>query len=433
MEHFMNIYALMTVVLACIACAFGVAWLLSHQELRRQRQRADTLSDQLISGHEELIRLKERAYLLEDSKAALSAQFQILSQQTLEASTEALLKRAEDSFGARERLTLERMDNSLKPVAETLGRFEAQVKALEEARLKDTGGLKQEIKHLFDASIATRETTQKLAQALRRGAGVQGRWGEETLKNVLEMAGLTRFDFVEQASHDTESGRLRPDVEVKLPGGVFVIDAKANLSAFLESMEAPDEATREAHMIRHAQALRNHVRDLAAKSYWEQFKGKSPDFVAMFVPGDGFLAAALDRLPDLMREAMDKRVIIVTPTTVFALCKAVALGWRMESQIEHADAIASMGRELYARLSIMGGHVAGMGKHLGQAVDKYNEFVGSLETKVLTQARRLEDYAANHEGRVIEELVTLDKHPRPLTKAELTREAKIPDSLTLPS
>ena len=196
-----------------------------------------------------------------------------------------------------------------------------------------------------------------------------------------------------------------------------MIDAKCSLNAFLDAQEAVDDAMREAAMIRHAQSVRTHMIDLSAKAYWDQFpKEGSPDFVAMFVPGDGFLAAALDRLPDLMTEAMNRRVLLVTPTTLFALCKAVAYGWRVEEQSKGAEEIAATGRELYRRLSAMGGHVAGLGKALENAVGKYNQFVGSLETQVLTQARRFEDLAVDHEGKEIPALEPIETAPRALAK-----------------
>src|ERR1700684_1028029 len=184
----------------------------------------------------------------------------------------------------------------------------------EKARAEETGGLKAQIAALMQASVDTQAEARKLSAALRRGAGVQGRWGEQTLRNVLEVAGLTkRFDFEEQFSVDTEEGRRRPDVKVRMPGGgVFVIDAKCSLNAFLDAQDAVDDAGREAAYVRHAQSVRGHMAGLSSKAYGDQFqKEGSPDFVAMFVPGDGFLAAALDRMPDLMSEAMEKRVLLV--------------------------------------------------------------------------------------------------------------------------
>jgi DNA recombination protein RmuC len=413
----MNFESVALIASVFASLVLGGGYYLAFQETRRLRERNESLSDQLRDAAAEVSQLKERTRNLEDARAAMSEHFRAASQQALSQSTETLLKRAEENFAAREKLALERMGHTLKPVAETLGRFEAQVKEMEESRAKDTGGLREQITHLMQASVATREVTQKLANALRRGAGVQGRWGEETLRNVLESAGLSKhFDFVEQQSLDTDMGRRRPDVTVKLPGGVFVIDAKANLTAYLEAIEATDEGIREEALQRHARALQQHVRDLSAKAYWDQFREQSPDFVAMFVPGDGILSMALERMPHLMTEAMDRKVIIVTPTTLFALCKAVAYGWRAEEQIHNAHEVAAVGRELYSRLSVMGGHVAALGKNLGSAVDKYNAFVGSLESQVLAQARRFEDLKVSHEGKEIVEAAPLDVQTRPLSK-----------------
>ncbi len=406
--------ALVTVVAAIL----GVAWFIAFAEAKRLRARNEELNDRLLDVSNELSSVRERARNLEDAKSAMGEQFKIVSQQAMQASNEALLKASAE----REKLALERMNGTLKPVAEQLTRFEAQVKAMEEARAKDTGGLTQQISDLLNASNATREVTQKLASALRRGAGVQGRWGEEVLRNVLQAAGLSdRFDFTEQTSVETDEGRRRPDVIVKLPGdksnGIFVIDSKVNLTAYLNAAEAQDEAGRELHMRAHAQAMRSHVKDLSAKAYWDQFKDKaSPDFVAMFIPGDGLLAAALEYAPDLMNEAMDKKVIIVTPTTLFALCKAVAYGWRVEDQMKNANEIAELGRELYARLSIMGGHVGAMGKSLGTVVEKYNDFVSSLESRVLTKAKEFERFQADHQGKELPDMKVIEAQPKTATK-----------------
>jgi DNA recombination protein RmuC len=376
--------------------------------LMRERARSADLSLQLA-----LAKASESAQPRTDeairAQAALSAN----------AVTEQLLSRASETFKAQELLAQARLDAQLKPVAETLAKFAEQVTAVEKARAEETGGLKQQIAALMQASSDTQAEARKLSAALRRGAGVQGRWGEQTLVNVLELAGLSsRFDFEEQFSVDTEEGRRRPDVKVRMPGGgVFVIDAKCSLNAFLDAQEAVEEAVRDAAFARHAASVRTHMTGLSSKAYWDQFqKEGSPDFVAMFVPGDGFLAAALDRLPDLMSEAMERRVLLVTPTTLFALCKAVAYGWRVEEQAANADKIATLGRELYKRLSVMGGHVAGLGKALEGAVGKYNAFVGSLESQVLTQARRFEELSVDHEGKPIQAVEPVEASPRALAK-----------------
>jgi DNA recombination protein RmuC len=395
----MNIALLVLTIVCAVAAFAGVAW------AAVERGRA--------------ARAEERARLLEANALANAETLKAQAAQSAQAVAEALVTRAGETFAAQERLAQAKLEAQLKPVSEMLAKFELQTQAAEKARAAESGGLKQQIEQLLAASTATQAEARKLSAALRRGAGVQGRWGEQTLRNVLEAAGLAhRFDFEEQFSVDTEEGRRRPDVKVRLPGGaVFVIDAKCSLNAFLDAQEAPDDAARDACLARHAQSVRTHIAGLSAKAYWEQFKAEgSPDFVAMFVPGDGFLAAALDRAPDLMTEAMDRRVLVVTPTTLFALCKAVAYGWRVEEQAANSRQVADLGRELYRRIASMGGHALRLGKSLEDSVKRYNEFAASLETQVLTQARRFEDLAADHEGREIPATPPVQSAVRPLVK-----------------
>jgi DNA recombination protein RmuC len=410
--NFSDPFLMLTVVfaLAALACAL---WALAAQ------RRAAKAEAQAWSLNERVAQAEERGRLLEDQTATQIELIRAQAAQSANAVAEQLIKRADENAKSRDQLTQARLEAQLKPVAETLAKFEAQVTAVEKARAEESGGLKAQIAALLEASTATQAEARKLSAALRRGAGVQGRWGEQTLRNVLEAAGLTnRFDFQEQFSVDTDEGRRRPDVKVTLPGGgVFVIDAKCSLNAFLESQDATDDILREAAMVRHAASVRAHMQSLSSKTYWDQFNAEgSPDFVAMFVPGDGFLAAALDRLPELMAEAMDRRVVLVTPTTLFALCKAVAYGWRAEDQAKNAARIVEVGRELYKRVSVMGAHAGAVGKALETAVGKYNQFVGSLESQVLTQARRFEELSVDHEGKTIAEPAAVEQGVRPLSK-----------------
>ncbi|HXA38854.1 MAG TPA: DNA recombination protein RmuC [Phenylobacterium sp.] len=366
------------------------------------------------------VKERMRAAAAEMRVGMMQEQADLVAAQLTQSATgvaEAILKKNEEAIAGRERLAQARLEAQLKPVAESLQKFQEHVALVEKNRVEETGGLKEQIAQLLTASTATQDEARKLSAALRRGAGVQGRWGEQTLRNVLEAAGLShRYDFEEQTSTDTEEGRRRPDVTVKMPGGgLFVIDAKCSLNAFLELQEATDDAARESIGLRHLQSVRGHIQGLSAKAYWDQFKN-SPDFVAMFVPLDSALAAALDRAPDLMTEAMDRRVVIVTPTTLFALCKAVAYGWRAEEQAANAQKVVELGRELYKRIAVMGGHAAAVGKSLEQAIGRYNQFVGSLETQVLTQARRFEELKVDHEGRDIPQIEPLNAAVRPLAK-----------------
>ena len=412
----MNLDAILLAVLAALLAAIpALAWALM------ERGRANRAEARAFDLQEAAARLR----LLEEQEAKNSA---FLQAQAAAAIAEQVMKRADETFHNREQLAQARLEAQLKPVAETLAKFQEQVVAVEKTRAEETGGLKEQINQLMQASSATQAEARKLSAALRRGAGVQGRWGEQTLRNVLEAAGLhNRYDFDEQTSTDSEEGRRRPDVTVRLPGGaVFVIDAKCSLNAFLEAQDAPDEAGREAAYLRHAQSVRAHMQGLSAKAYWDQFSQGSPDFVAMFIPGDSFLAAALERAPELMTEAMDRRVLVVTPTTLFALCKAVVYGWRVEEQAANAQEISKLGRELYKRISVMGAHAGSVGKALEAAVSRYNQFVGSLETQVLTQARRFEDLKVDHEGKELPELAPVETGIRPLAK--LAADPDAPES-----
>lgn len=361
-----------------------------------------------------------RLALMEESRDSMAEFLKAQASQSAEAVASKLVARATETFQAQDRVARERMEAQLKPVSETLAKFQQHVTALEKARADETGGLKEQLNLLMAASTATRDEARRLTEALKGNTGRRGRWGEQTCRNVLEAAGMAgRFDFEEQNSSATEEGRQqRPDFIVKLPGGgMFVIDAKVSL-AFADEADGDEEAQARAMSLRTAASMKTHVRQLSSKAYQDQFK-PSPDFVAMFVPGDAFLAAALDHEPDLMTTAMASRVVIVTPTTLFALCKAVAYGWRAEEQARNAEDVAKLGKELYRRLSVMGGHAASVGKALDAAVSRYNQFVGSLESQVMVSARRFEDLKVDHEGKELPELNAVEQSPRALSRPEL--------------
>ncbi len=361
-----------------------------------------------------------RLALMEESRDSMAEFLKAQASQSAEAVATKLVARATETFQAQDRVARERMEAQLKPVSDTLAKFQEHVTALEKARADETGGLKEQLGLLMAASTATRDEARRLTEALKGNTGRRGRWGEQTCRNVLEAAGMAgRFDFEEQNSSATDEGRQqRPDFIVKLPGGgMFVIDAKVSL-AFADEADGDEEAQARAMSLRTAASMKTHVRQLSSKAYQDQFK-PSPDFVAMFVPGDAFLAAALDHEPDLMTTAMASRVVIVTPTTLFALCKAVAYGWRAEEQAKNAEDVARLGKELYKRLSVMGGHAASVGKALDAAVSRYNQFVGSLESQVMVSARRFEDLQVNHEGKDLPELNAVEQSPRALSRPEL--------------
>lgn len=363
---------------------------------------------------------RARAGRAEADLARAGASDQVLKDQASLAAgvaADVLVKRASEVFEAQNAVSQAKLEAQLKPVAETLEKFEKKVAAADEARAREAGGLKAHLEHLLTATKLSQEEARRLSTALRRGAGVQGRWGEQILRNVLELAGMKEGrDFDEQVHVRSADGAQRPDVVVKLPrGGLFVIDAKCSLTAYLEAQEAVEDAAQEEAYVRHAASVKGHVQSLAAKAYWEQFDS-APDFVAMFVPGDAILAAAVERSPDLYTQAMERRVILTTPSSLFALCMAVMYGWRVEQQTVNAREIAELGRELYKRLSVMGGHVASVGGALTRAVESYNQFVGSLESQVLTQARRFEDLKADTPTAPLRETSVVDVATRSLSK-----------------
>ena len=393
-------------ILAAVAVVFGLAFLwafMAWQKAKGALGAAET-----------------RLELIEDSRDAMADFLKAQAAQSAQAVADQMVTRATETFQAQDRVAQARMEAQLKPVAETLKAFQEHVSALEKTRNEETGGLKEQLAALMLASTATRDEARRLTEALKGNTGRRGRWGEQTCRNVLEAAGMAgRFDFEEQVfSADDEGRQSRPDFIIRLPGGgMFVIDAKVPL-AFADESDGDEDAQRVATALKTATSIKTHMKQLASKAYQDQFK-PSPDFVAMFVPGDAFLSVALDRDPDLMTQAMDSRVVIVTPTTLFALCKAVAYGWRAEEQAKNADEIARLGKELYKRLAAMGGHAAAVGKALDTAVGRYNQFVGSLESQVMVQARRFEDLHVDHEGRDLPELTAIDQSPRTLSRPEL--------------
>ena len=400
----------LTTILALVA-AFAVTGFLWAFMGWRTAQSALSLAD-------------ERFALAEEGRTTMTDLLRAQAAQSAGVVAEELLKRTDETFRNREAMAQQRMEAQLKPVAETLEKFQAHVTALEKARAEETGGLKEQLGLLMTASTATRDEARRLTEALRGNTGRRGRWGEQTCRNVLEAAGMAgRFDFTEQTSSADDDGRQqRPDFVVKLPGGgMFVIDAKVSL-AFGDEADGDEAAQAIAASLRTAESMKRHVRQLSSKGYQDHFK-PSPDFVAMFVPGDAFLAAALDHEPELMTQAMASRVVIVTPTTLFALCKAVAYGWRAEEQAKNAEDIAKLGKELYKRLSVMGVHAAAVGRALDNAVGKYNQFVGSLESQVMVSAKRFEELQVNHEGKALPELPVVEQAPRTLSRPELLVEA----------
>ncbi len=352
------------------------------------------------------------------AKDALASQFAEVGQKLLDDAQAKFLQRADERFRQSETTSGQNLKALLQPVHERLERYEQGVAKVEAERRDAFGDLKGQIESMRVGSESVRAEASKLVNALRNAPKARGRWGEQQLRNVLESCGLSDVaDFQAEVSiADGEGGRLRPDVIIHVPGGnQLVIDAKVSLNDYQDAFGAIDDAERAIGLQRHAASMRAHVNALGAKAYWSQF-ADAPDYVIMFVPGEHFLSAALEQDPTLWDFAFDRRVLLATPTNLIAIARTVAAVWRQEKLAGEAREIAELGKELYARLAVMGGHVAKLGRNIGLANDAYNAFVGSLETQVLTQAKRFEDYNIDTAGRSIESPPIVEQTPRPLVK-----------------
>lgn len=347
---------------------------------------------------------------------------------TLAGDEERLKALASEALRQNNSSFLELAQTQLAPIKESLERFGLQTQALESSRRQAYGALFTQVQTLAESQEKLRTETGNLVKALR-APHVRGRWGEMQLKRVVELAGMVSYcDFVEQTSTADADGRLlRPDLVVKLPGGKnVVIDAKAPLNAYLDSLEAEDEATRKLHLQAHARQVRDHITKLAAKAYWKQF-APAPEFVVMFLPDETFFRAACELDPALHEVGPENGVLVASPTMLIGLLKTIAYGWQQETVAESAREIAGLGRELYDRLGVFAGHLSKAGRGLSTAVGAYNDAVASLETRVLVTARKFEERgAASGE---LPETAPIDKAVRPLQAAELTvppRQSELP-------
>ena len=355
---------------------------------------------------------------LKDAQAALTAQFREVGQTMLGEAQKAFLERADARFRQSEETAGQNLKALLSPVHDRLAKYEEAVGKVEAERRDAFGMLHGQIAAMREGTERVSSEAAKLVNALRNAPKARGRWGEQQLRNVLESCGLSEHaDFQTEVSvADGDGGRLRPDVVVKVPGGQnLVIDAKVSLNAYQDAFGAVDESEKAAHLAAHAAAMKAHVNTLGAKSYWNQFDD-TPDYVVMFVPGEHFLAAALDHDAGLWDYAFDRKVLLATPTNLIAIARTVAAVWRQEKLAGQAREIAALGKELYARMATMGAHIARVGKNLDQATGAYNAFVGSFESQVLTQAKRFEALDVETGDREIPALPVAEQAARPLAK-----------------
>ena len=367
---------------------------------------------------------------LKDAKDALSAQFSEIGGKLLSEAQKAFLERADARFEQAGEKNEAKLKNLLQPVEATLKRYEQSLGEIEKARNASYGELKQAVAQLAHGNDQVRRETQRLANVMASSPKARGRWGEEQLRTILESAGLAEnVDFTLQGSVSDGERLLRPDCVINLPGGrCIVVDVKCPLVAFEQAFDEEDEEKRSALLLQHAAALKTYAGDLGKKGYWRQFD-LSPDFVIMFVPGEHFLAAAAERAPDLIETAFRNGVIIASTINMLALAKIMAGMWRQEALAAQAQEVADAGKELYRRLAAMGGHVAKLGRNLGLATGAYNDFVGSLESQVLTQAKRFEALKVETGGKAIEPMPVIEASPRPLTKLRATDQDDEPPQI----
>ena len=409
-----------------LALGLLAGWLLGSARAAAAEREAAALQAQVAEkdrAHEEKLKAIEQA------QQRLSDSFKALASDALNANNRAFLDLAKAALETTQKeasgeLAQQRaaVETLVVPIRESLDKVDRHIGEMEKERAGAYAGLMQQVKSLGESQVQLQTETAQLVRALRTPQ-TRGRWGEITLRRVVEMAGMAEHcDFDEQVSVDNEGGRHRPDLIVRLPGGrVIVVDAKVSLKSYLDALEAPDEAARAACLQDHARQVKDHLTRLGSKNYVEQFD-KTPDFVVAFLPGDPFLGAAFEKDPGLLEYGVERKVLIATPATLIALLKAVAYGWRQESVEENAQKICDLGKELYDRVAGLAAHFGGVGEALDRAVRSYNDAVGTLEARVLVTTRRFRELQAAG-SREMPEPVVIDRAVRAIQAPELSSAA----------
>ena len=392
-----------------------VVWLLGRRRLHQFENQIDDLNDN-IKSQEALQHEREAAF--QAASGDLARSFSELANKSLQSNSENFLRLAEQKMSAQnERAKRDLGDREkavadlVKPIRDTLQASQKQISDLEKARSEAYGSIRTQLESMQADQKSLTQETQNLVKALRRPE-VRGRWGEITLRRLVELAGMVEHcDFQEQVHNVGDDQVIRPDMIVRMPDRrELVVDVKTPLDAYLEAVEAKDDAQRKLGLERHTRNIREHIRTLSSKAYWAQFS-QSPEFVILFIPGDQFLSAALSEDPELIEFGVSKRVILATPTTLIALLRAVSYGWRQDQISEHAEKIGELGRTLFERLRILAGHFDDLRKNLDRSVESYNKAAGSFESRVLVTARKFQEIDPTI-GDTIPELGVIDKTAR---------------------
>ena len=419
------------------------------RSLSAEAARAGELDRELVRARADVERERavahERLAAVTDAQERLSASFKALSAEALQSGMAQLSEVARAQLRevqAEAKGDLDKRQQAVEqlvaPLREQLGRVDTQLLRLDQERRESRGRLETQLKTLAETGERLRTETGALVTALRK-PNARGQWGQMQLRNVVELAGMVQYcDFAEQSAVAGDESALRPDLVVSLPGGKHVVvDAKAPLQGVLDAYQARDEEERQRHLRDHARLLRRHVKALADKAYWAGLDS-TPDVVVMFLPGEHLYGAALEADPTLIEDAMARRVLIATPTTLLAMLRAIAYGWQQERVAESAQAISDLGRELHGRLVKLSGLLGTLGTRLNSTVRAYNEAVGSYEARVLPAARRFEDHGSAAGGRDLPELEQVTISARTVHAPELAGDGadrpeapRVPEQLTM--
>jgi DNA recombination protein RmuC len=409
-----------------------ISWLVFRSKKRRLLEYIKLLE---VSVKDQDTLQHERDSAFEAAQNKLALEFSEMANQSLKANSETFLRLAEQNLGVQQERAKRELgdreqavENLVKPIRDALQQSQKQISDLEKARSEAYGGIRSQLEAMQISQQSLTQETQNLVKALRRPE-VRGRWGEITLRRLVELAGMVEHcDFQEQVHTTSDDKIIRPDMIVRMPDQrELVVDVKTPLDAYLQAVEANDDAQRKLGLERHARNVREHIRKLASKTYWEQFSD-SPEFVILFIPGDQFLSAALGEDPDLIEYALANQIILATPTSFVALLKAVAYGWRQLALAGNAEEIRKLAEDLYGRLTAFVGHMNRVGKQLASSVENYNKAVGSLERKVLPGARKFVELGIRPK-KELDQLEPLESLPRTMVESGNDKDEDASDKL----